>query len=151
MSHMLRQLHLGYPLIGSLPQSLRWTSSPCTNNFQPLHPVDSLEVHEAAINSCGTMDLKKGIETDNSKGGYNMPYLKQSRFFALQNNDGVTIAMILSHHHCPMHTSEVSAPFIPHSGSSGTFFPRRWRLSGPSYPPRLDVHEVTTGAGGQSK
>lgn len=69
MSHMLRQLHLGYPLIGSLPQSLRWTSSPRTNNFQPLHPVDSLEVHEAAINSCGTMDLKKGIETDNSKGG----------------------------------------------------------------------------------
>ncbi|EGU81895.1 hypothetical protein FOXB_07600 [Fusarium oxysporum f. sp. conglutinans Fo5176] len=52
----------------SLPQSLRWTSSPHTNNFQPLHPVDSLEVHEAAINNCGTMDLKKGIETDNSKG-----------------------------------------------------------------------------------
>ncbi|KAI8413245.1 hypothetical protein FOFC_06520 [Fusarium oxysporum] len=68
MSHMLRQLHLDYPLIGSLPQSLRWTSSPHTNNFQPLHPVDSLEVHEAAINNCGTMDLKKGIETDNSKG-----------------------------------------------------------------------------------
>ncbi|KAH7226161.1 hypothetical protein BKA60DRAFT_615968 [Fusarium oxysporum] len=68
MSHMLQQLHLDYPLIGSLPQSLRWTSSPHTNNFQPLHPVDSLEVHEAAINSCGTMDLKKGIETDNSKG-----------------------------------------------------------------------------------
>lgn len=69
MSHMLQQLYLDYPLIGSLPQSLRWTSSLHTNNFQLLHLVDLLEVYEAAINSCGTMDLKKGIETDNSKGG----------------------------------------------------------------------------------
>ncbi|SCO81656.1 uncharacterized protein FRV6_05869 [Fusarium oxysporum] len=88
MSHMLRQLHLDYPLIGSLPQSLRWTSSPHTNNFQPLHPVDSLEVHEAAINSCGTMDLKKGIETDNSKGeAYRMmPRGRLSIIFAVPPN-----------------------------------------------------------------